>query len=117
MKPRRDPPSAERMKQNRVWVVRLVGVVFVPKFCARMLRLGKCRQLAAEDVDLRIAQNTDTAKKSVFLVELNLIVRQQKRLYILSTLRNAEEIAEKIVLLRKIVSHNFLSAERLNLPL
>ena len=58
----RNPPSAQRMEQHGIGIVRFVGVVLVPQFASRMVRPKELGQLAAQGFDLFIRQNSNPGR-------------------------------------------------------
>ena len=63
------------MKEHRFWMGRFVGMKFVEKMMARMIRIDQLRKLCAQRFDLTVVQRVNAGKVAVSVKEFDLIVR------------------------------------------
>ena len=76
VEPRRDPPRAQGVEQDRVRIARFVGVVLVEQLVAGLRRTGKAFELCAKHVHLVVVQKANARQIALPMVELHLLVAQ-----------------------------------------
>ncbi len=94
---RRDPPSAQGVKEHRRLVRRLVAVVLIKEPVARIRRIGERRQLLAQRLDLRIAQQSHAGQIAVLPIKIDLVLRQAVFLPVGRRVRQCEQVAHELV--------------------
>ena len=105
VEPRRDPPRAQGVEQDRVRIARFVGVVLVEQLVTGMCRIEETFELHPQHVHLAVVQKADTRQIALPVVEVQLLVAQAVFGPIFPSSRLGEEIAHRAMRVRKVVSH------------
>jgi len=74
MKPRRDPPRTQCMKEHRFRTGSFVGMKFVEKMVAGMIWIDQLCKFGPQFLNLIVIQRVNAGKVSIAVKELDLLV-------------------------------------------
>src|SRR5208283_2964569 len=111
-----DSPGAQRVKQNRVRVLRFVRVVLVEESMARVRFRSQTSQLRPQKIHLCVIEQTNASQVAQLMIGSDLFIAEAVLFPFLPALRPLEETAEWLMNCRQIVVHRCYPERTQNTP-
>ena len=98
-------PRSQRVEENRIRILRLVGVILVEEMIGGMRLLHQAGQLRAKNVYLTVVKNLHSGQISGLMETSDLVIGELEFSPFLQVFRLLEKVSDRCMCFRKVHRH------------